>query len=408
MGLFQMSVSGAALILLTVIVRSVALETLPKMTFRFLWGVALFRLLLPVDLPFPAAVPLSVATVAGKFVPRFAGASAALTGTETGFPWFAVWLTGVAALAMFFTASCFRLFLAFRRAAPVECETARLWLEKHRLFRPLSIRQSERVSGPLTFGVLRPVILTPVFIDWTDEKTLPFVLYHEYVHVRRFDAALKLVLAAALCVHWFNPFVWAMYALANRDMELACDEAVVRRFGRDARLPYVAALLNMEERRLGFAPPGFSGNAAKERVRAIMKTRKPAASAYAAACLAALSALTLFALSGSVSRFAPLDAFAVPDGGSDGSARLIASMPVPGGKLKQVEAQVHYDFRGYETVHELFMAPTGKEFGIESGYLLYSGETPPENVVYDRKTETVAFEADGQTFVYDARSWAKN
>ena len=61
MGLFQMSVSGAALILLTVIVRSVALETLPKMTFRFLWGVALFRLLLPVDLPFPAAVPLSPA-----------------------------------------------------------------------------------------------------------------------------------------------------------------------------------------------------------------------------------------------------------------------------------------------------------------------------------------------------------
>ena len=83
-------------------------------------------------------------------------------------------------------------------------------------------------------------------------------------------------------------------------------------------------------------------------------------------------------------------------------------MPVLGGKLKQVETRVHYDFRGYDTVHELFMAPTGKEFGIESGYLLYSGETPPGNVVYDRKTETVTFEADGQTFVYDARSWAKD
>ena len=98
----------------------------------------------------------------------------------------------------------------------------------------------------------------------------------------------------------------------------------------------------------------------------------------------------------------------VSDNGNDGAARLVAEMPVPGGKLKQVELRVHHDFRGYDTVHELLMAPTGKEFGIESGYLLYSGETPPGNVVYDRKTETVTFEADGQTFVYDARSWAKD
>ena len=100
------------------------------------------------------------------------------------------------------------------------------------------------------------------------------------------------------------------------------------------------------------------------------------------------------------------DDLAVSDNGNDGAARLVAEMPVLGGKLKQVELRIHHDFRGYDTVHELLMAPTGKEFGIESGYLLYRGDFPPENVVYDSETKTVAFQADGQSFVYDARSWA--
>ena len=105
-------------------------------------------------------------------------------------------------------------------------------------------------------------------------------------------------------------------------------------------------------------------------------------------------------------RFLSQGEFVVSDNGNDGAARLVAEMPVLGGKLKQVELRIHHDFRGYDTVHELLMAPTGKEFGIESGYLLYRGNFPPENVVYDSETKTVAFQADGQTFVYDARSWA--
>ena len=99
------------------------------------------------------------------------------------------------------------------------------------------------------------------------------------------------------------------------------------------------------------------------------------------------------------------DELAVSNDGNDGAARLVAEMPVPGGKLKQVELHIHHDFRGYDTVHELLMAPTGKELGIESGYSLYRGNFPPENVVYDSETKTVAFQADGRTFVYDARSW---
>ena len=100
------------------------------------------------------------------------------------------------------------------------------------------------------------------------------------------------------------------------------------------------------------------------------------------------------------------DELAVSNDGNDGAARLVAEMPVLGGKLKQVESRIHHDFRGYDTVYELLMAPTGQDLDIHSGYLLYRGNFSPENIVYNSETKTVAFQADGQSFVYDARSWA--
>lgn len=99
---------------------------------------------------------------------------------------------------------------------------------------------------------------------------------HELVHIRHFDAAAKLFLTAALCVHWYNPLVWAMYVLANRDIELACDEAVVRSFGGDVKSAYARTLIGMEEKKTGLIPlcNNFSKNAIEERVTAIMKMKK--------------------------------------------------------------------------------------------------------------------------------------
>ena len=110
-----------------------------------------------------------------------------------------------------------------------------------------------RISSPLTFGVLRPVILVPKKTDWTDETALRYVLEHEFVHIQRFDVLSKLLLIAAVCVHRFNPLVWVMYVLANRDLELSCDETVLRRFGGDVRAAYARVLIRMEAARGGTA-----------------------------------------------------------------------------------------------------------------------------------------------------------
>ena len=154
---------------------------------------------------------------------------------------------------MVFAVAYGRCCREFRASFPVESEVTRRWLQSHPLRRTIAIRQSGRISSPLTFGVLRPVILVPKKTDWTDETALRYVLEHEFVHIQRFDVLSKLLLIAAVCVHWFNPLVWVMYVLANRDLELSCDETVLRRFGGDIRAAYARVLIRMEAARGGTA-----------------------------------------------------------------------------------------------------------------------------------------------------------
>lgn len=293
MSLPQMSAAGGVMILAIVVIRALALERLPRRTFTALWALVLARLLLPFSLPSPLSVysllgrrtavgaagtapvpdlPLSVpaSETAG-------GLEAAASSASAPFPlWAAVWAGGTVLLAIAMAVLYWRCRREFAAALPVEDPLAYQLLADCRLRRPAALRQSDRVSTPLTYGLLRPVILLPKAMDFSDREALRYVLAHEAVHIRRMDGAAKLVLAAALCLHWCNPLVWAMYILANRDIELSCDEAVVRLFGREARAAYARTLIRMEEDRSRRAIlfSHFSKNAIEERIVSIMKTRK--------------------------------------------------------------------------------------------------------------------------------------
>lgn len=186
-----------------------------------------------------------------------------------------IWGTGMLLCAVFFIASYIRCYAEFRTSLPVTEEYAENWLKAHSLRRTISIRRSDKISAPLTYGLFRPVILMPQNTDWTNTQQLDYVLYHEFTHIRRFDLAAKLVMIVAVCLHWFNPFVWAMYFFFNRDLELSCDDCVVKHFG-DARAAYANTLIGMEEKK-NFSTPlcnHFSKNAIEERITAIMKSEK--------------------------------------------------------------------------------------------------------------------------------------
>ena len=115
----------------------------------------------------------------------------------------------------------------------------------------------------------------PKKTDWSNTEQLDYVLYHEFTHIRRFDLLAKLVTITAVCIHWFNPFVWLLYFFFNRDLELSCDDCVVKHFG-ETKSAYANTLIGMEEKK-NFSTPlcnHFSKNAIEERITAIMKSKK--------------------------------------------------------------------------------------------------------------------------------------
>ena len=314
MSFLHMSVAGAAMILAITVIRALAINRVPKKTFLALWGAALLRLLIPFSLPSrlsvyallarkTAAVMLDVPAAALKADPAMQTLSVSpQPGKVNGAAisvWGVVWAVGLLACAAAFAVAYWKCYREFQTFLPVDNAVCRRWLQAHPLRRAMSIRQSERISSPLTFGMLRPVILMPKKTDWQDERTLQYVLEHEFVHIRRFDMLSKLLLIAAACVHWFNPLVWVMYVLANRDLELSCDESVVRYFGGGKRAAYANVLISMEETKSGFAPlcNHFSKNAIEERITAIMKIKKTTVLSLAAAAALVAGTVTAFATS---------------------------------------------------------------------------------------------------------------
>lgn len=312
MSFLQMSLHGAVMIAVITILRALVLNKVPKKTFLVLWAMALVRLLVPFSLPsrlsvytlFARQIPAGSDATAASPLPALPAAPVTVTPQVTAPSaqavslWAVIWLAGIAVCALTFAVLYIRCYREFQTSLPVEHDYARRWLAAHPLRRKLAIRQSDRVSSPLTFGVLRPVILMPKSTDWSDEGALCFVLEHEFVHVQRFDALSKLALIAAVCVHWFDPLVWVMYVLADRDLELSCDETVVRRFG-GARADYARTLIRMMETRGGGTPlcSGFSKNAMEERITAIMKTKKTTIISFVLAAVLIAGTAAAFATS---------------------------------------------------------------------------------------------------------------
>lgn len=316
MSLFQMSVAGGVLILFIVVIRALAIHRLPKTTFLALWMIAALRLLLPFSIPltFNIHIGLDVfsdvvqelpsgniaSTLPGDSPPSYdIGTAVPSPATEHISTFEILWLVGVLLLAIYFSISYFRSMRKFRMSIPDNTPYIQNWLTAHQISRPLAVRSSDLISSPLTYGILRPVILLPKKLDRNDQAALKYVLTHEYVHIRRFDAITKILFAAVLCIHWFNPLVWVMYVLANRDIELSCDAWVIRMMGEKKRSSYALMLIKMEERRNGMSAlcSHFGKNAISERIEAIMKFKKTSILACAFALVLVVGATTAFATS---------------------------------------------------------------------------------------------------------------
>ncbi len=309
MSLLQMSFAGGILILAVIVIRALAINMLPKKAFHALWWISVVRLMIPFSIP----SAFSVYSLMGSHAPGngsqairvlpigASGQAASMPDSITNAvsTWTVVWAAGVLVCAVFFSLAYWKCRKEFQTSIPVGNDFTENWLSVHQQGRRISIRQSGRFSAPLTYGVLHPVILMPTSTKWENTDSLEYVLAHEYVHIRRFDSIRKLVLIVVLCVHWFNPLVCVMYILANRDIELLCDEAVVRFFGENTKAAYARALISMEETRSGLTPlcSSFSKNAIEERITAIMKIKKTTVFSLVLAGFIVVGTATAFATS---------------------------------------------------------------------------------------------------------------
>ncbi|MCI8285967.1 MAG: peptidase M56, partial [Firmicutes bacterium] len=197
MSLLQMSLSGGAMILAAVLIRALALHRLPKRIFLAIWGLVLIRLLVPFSLPaecsiyslLDRAAPRASAAAYSPPVPHaplvWAGdapASPPAPGSAPFSiePWGALWLAGLLACVLYFSAAYIKCRREFREALPVHNAYVEQWIGAHRLWRPIAVRQSDKITAPLTYGILHPVILLPKSTDWMDTETLDYVLTHEW------------------------------------------------------------------------------------------------------------------------------------------------------------------------------------------------------------------------------------
>ena len=297
--ILNMSLTGSVIILAMLIVR-LCLGKAPRIFSYTLWAVVLFRLLCPVS--FSADISLlgileKNASTEGRmeYIPEnigyqtepqvslpVPGVSDALNASlPAGNPaasvnplqiwlffgaW--IWILGIAAMLIYSICSLLRLRKKLKKASH---EGGNIY----------------RMPGhgtPFVYGLIRPRIYLSQALDPEEER---YMLLHEQIHIRRRDPLFRMLAYLALCLHWFNPFVWLAFFLSEQDMEMSCDEAVIRRLGNSVKKEYSASLLALASghRMVKGLPIAFGEGDTKNRIEHVLQYRKPARILAAAAAV---------------------------------------------------------------------------------------------------------------------------
>ena len=189
----------------------------------------------------------------------------------------AIWIVGIVALLIYTVISYARV----RR----KIGTAVLYKD--------NIYQSENVVSPFVLGIIKPKIYLPFNMN---EKDMEHVVAHEMSHIRRKDHLWKPLGFLLLTLHWFNPLMWLGYVLLCRDIELACDEKVIKELDHDARADYSQALLtcSVNRRMIAACPLAFGEVGVKDRVKSVLNYKKPAFWIIIAAIVACVAVAVCF------------------------------------------------------------------------------------------------------------------
>ncbi len=298
--MINMSISASFTVLAVLLLR-LLLKKAPKWITVLLWGIVAIRLLCPVSIESVMSLIPSAQTISKppeSLRPYFTSGFTAIddqvnhylsdhyaegvtrpTGNFTNIATILsmVWLVGIVALFAYTVISCIRLRKKTRTAV----------LLRDNIF------QSENVVSPFVLGMIKPKIYLPFALS---EQNMEQVIAHEQSHIRRRDHLWKPLGFFLLSLHWFNPLMWLGYVLLCRDIELACDEKVIKELSTEQRADYSEALLacSVNRRMIAACPLAFGEVGVKDRVKSVLNYRKPAFWIIIAAGIASVAAAVCF------------------------------------------------------------------------------------------------------------------
>ncbi|BCJ94382.1 hypothetical protein acsn021_19510 [Anaerocolumna cellulosilytica] len=278
--LLNMSFTASIVILIVLIIR-LLLKKVPKIYSYVLWGVVLFRLVCPFSFESALSLlPTKVNPILQDIVymtqPEINTGISAInnlsnaplpTATPNGntIPlqiWISigslVWSIGMISLIIHSIITLLELHK--RLQTGVYCKD--------------NIYSSDRIDTAFVMGVFRPKIYLPTNLPENDRE---YILLHEQTHIRRLDHIIKLISFLVLCIHWFNPLVWLAFFLSGKDMEMSCDEAVIKKYGNGIKKDYSSSLLTLAtgRRMIGGTPLAFGEGDTKGRVKNVLNYKKP-------------------------------------------------------------------------------------------------------------------------------------
>ena len=285
--IFEMSLTATLLILILVLFRPV-LKKIPAWIRCGIWAMPAVRLLCPFSVKSSFSIipdwkelnPFAVSYDTGRpfsdnIVTAYQFGDSTLNMAGSGTPQaagnidfmqllFVIWLAGIAAMAGYMIFGT--LYLKKRTSVSVE-------IKQH-------VFLCDEIDTPFVSGILRPKIYMPSGLD---AETMENAEAHEQAHIKRFDYLWKLLAFAALALHWFNPAAWLGYILFCRDIELACDENVVKGLSQEEKVQYSQSILNCSARKRSsyLYTVGFSETAVRDRVKHIFDYRSPSFKAIA-------------------------------------------------------------------------------------------------------------------------------
>jgi beta-lactamase regulating signal transducer with metallopeptidase domain len=299
--IINMSISASYIVLAVLLLR-LLLKKAPKWITVVLWGIVAVRLVCPFSIESALSLIPSAETISPQVLienpeintgfpvlnntinPIIQGATVTVAPEKSinalqlfVLVFSKIWIIGLAAMLIYTAISYLNLKRKIRTAV---------------LLRD-NIYQSENVVSPFVLGIIKPKIYLPFGMN---EKDMEHVVAHEMAHIRRKDHLSKPLGFLLLTLHWFNPLLWLGYVLLCRDIELACDEKVIKELDHDARADYSEALLtcSVNRRMIAACPLAFGEVGVKDRVKSVLNYKKPAFWIIIAAVVACVAVAVCF------------------------------------------------------------------------------------------------------------------